>query len=321
MEHPFKHHIFSRIHFPLVSSSKTLFVLIGPTAVGKTACALQVARHYACPILNADSRQIYRDIPIGTAAPTEEERALVPHHFVGILGLEDYYSAARYEEEAIVLLERVFRDHDFCVLSGGSMMYIDAVCHGIDDIPTVDEETRSLLRRRFETEGLAPLLEELRLLDPQYYAECDLRNGKRVVHALEICYMTGKPFSAFRTGQRRERPFRVVKICLQRERAELFERIGRRVDAMIESGMLEEARRVMPFRDCNSLNTVGYKELFRHLDGDWTLDFALEKIKRNTRVYAKKQMTWFKKDPEVIHLSPEEVADFLFKHYPCERNE
>lgn len=279
---------------------KTLKVIVGPTGVGKTEFALQVAEAHGCPILNADSRQLYRDIPVGTAAPTAAEQARVKHYFVGVLELSDYYSAARYEQEAMRLLGKLFAEHDTLVLTGGSMMYIDAVCNGIDDIPTIDDCTRTLLRSRYENEGLAPLAEELRLLDPEYYAVCDTRNPKRVVHALEVCYMTGKTFTSFRVGKKAERPFRIEKIGLWRERADLFGRINRRVDVMMECGLLEEAKRVLPYRDCNSLNTVGYKELFKYMDGEWTLDFALEKIRRNTRVYAKKQLTWFKKDEEIV---------------------
>lgn len=281
---------------------KTLKVIIGPTGIGKTDYAIQLAQKYDCPILNADSRQLYRDIPIGTAAPTAEEQARVKHYFVGTLDLEDYYSAAQYEHDALLLMEELFKTHDTLVMSGGSMMYVDAVCKGIDDIPTVDEDTRALLKQRYETEGLEPLVAELRLLDPAYYDVCDKRNPKRVVHALEICYMTGRTFTSFRVRREVQRPFRIEKIGLQRPREILFERINRRVDNMVEQGLLEEARRVFPFRCCNSLNTVGYKELFHYFDGDWELDFALEKIRRNSRVYAKKQMTWFKKDADVTWI-------------------
>lgn len=284
--------------------TKTLKVVVGPTGAGKTAYAIGLAERCGCPIISADSRQIYRDIPIGTAAPTAEEQARVKHYFVGLLALDDYYSAARYEAEALRLIGRLFETHDTLVLCGGSMMYVDAVCYGIDEIPTVDDDTRALLKERYEREGLEPLVAELRLLDPAYYAECDLRNPKRVVHALEICYMTGQPFSFFRKGHRAERPFVIDKIGVWRERPELFDRINRRVVAMIEAGLVDEARRVMPYRACNALNTVGYKELFKYLDGEWTLPFAIEKIQRNTRVYAKKQLTWFKKDPAVRWLTP-----------------
>ncbi len=291
-------------------------MIIGPTGVGKTELSLQLAEFFRTSILNADSRQLYRDIPIGTAAPTIEEMQRVPHYFVGTLGLQDYYSAAQYETDAITLLDQLFRDRDVVLLSGGSMMYIDAVCHGIDDIPTIDELTRERMRERYEREGLEPLQNELRLLDPEYYQICDIRNPKRVVHALEICYMTGRTYTSFRRNAHKERPFRIIKIGLQREREELYQRIGLRVDQMVEQGLIEEARRVLPFRDCNSLNTVGYKELFRYFDGEWDLDFALEKVKRNTRVYSRKQVTWFKKDGKVAWFHPsavEEIRLFIKK--------
>ena len=291
----------------------TLIVLTGPTASGKPAAALQLAEHFHAPLLNADSRQIYRDIPIGTAAPTAEEQARVPHYFVGTLALDDYYSAARYEAEVMDLLPRLFAERDVVVMSGGSMMYIDAVCNGIDDIPTISEETRAMMRTRYEQEGLEPLLAELRLADPEYYAQCDRRNYRRIIHALEVIYQSGKPFSSFRRGEVRERPFRIIKIGLQRPRPELFARINARVGQMMEQGWLDEVRRVMPYRHCNALNTVGYKELFQVLDGTWPLDFALARIAKNTRVYAKKQITWFAKDPAIHWLDaarPAAVIDF-----------
>ncbi len=294
---------------------KTLITLQGPTGVGKTELSLRLAEFFDTCILNADSRQVYRDIPIGTAAPTEAERQRVPHHFVGMLALDDYYSAAQYESDVLRLLnDEVFPQKDVAILSGGSMMYIDAVCKGIDDIPTIDAETREMMRERYEREGLEPLAEELRLLDPDYYAECDIRNPKRVVHALEICYMTGRTYTSFRVRRKAHRPFRIIKVGLQREREELYARINRRVDSMMQDGWLDEARRVLPFRYCNSLNTVGYKELFKYLDGEWELDFALEKIRRNTRVYSRKQMTWFRRDEEVRWFHPEDengILDYL----------
>ena len=278
---------------------KTLLVLLGPTAVGKTELALQLAEQLGSPIFNADSRQLYRDLRIGTAAPTPEQLARVKHYFVGTLDITEYYSAARYETEVLNLTKELFRTHDTLLLSGGSMMYIDAVCNGIDDIPTVEPEVRDHLRQRYETEGLEPLAAELRLLDPEYYATVDLRNPKRIIHALEICYQTGRTFTSFRTATHKPRPFRIVKVGLRRERADLFDRINRRVDAMMQQGFLEEARTLLPFRTENALNTVGYKELFQVLDGTWELPFAIERIKRNTRVYAKKQMTWFVHDPAI----------------------
>lgn len=294
---------------------KTLITLQGPTGVGKTELSLRLAEFFDTCILNADSRQVYRDIPIGTAAPTEAERQRVPHHFVGMLALDDYYSAAQYESDVLQLLnDEVFPQKDVAILSGGSMMYVDAVCKGIDDIPTIDAETREMMRERYEREGLEPLAEELRLLDPDYYAECDIRNPKRVVHALEICYMTGRTYTSFRVRRKAHRPFRIIKVGLQREREELYDRINRRVDCMMQDGWLDEARRVLPFRHCNSLNTVGYKELFKYLDGEWELDFALEKIRRNTRVYSRKQMTWFRHDEEVRWFHPEDengILDYL----------
>lgn len=283
---------------------KTLLVLLGPTGVGKTELSLLLAEKYGCPILNADSRQIYRDIPIGTAAPSAEDLARARHFFVGTLGLEDYFSAAKYEEAALRVLENEFRSHEVCILSGGSMMYVDAVCKGIDEIPSVEPEVRASLSERLQKDGLEPLRTELRLLDPAYYAVCDLRNPKRVVHGLEICLSTGKPFSSFRTGKSAERPFRIVKIGLERPRAELFERINRRVSQMVARGFIEEARGVLPFRACNSLNTVGFKEIFRFFDGEWSLELALDRIRKHTRVYAKKQLLWFKKDPSVKWFHP-----------------
>ncbi len=291
---------------------KTLLVIVGPTGVGKTELSLRAAEYFSTSILNADSRQLYRDIPIGTAAPTAEDLSRVPHHFVGTLNLDDYYSAARYESEAMSLLERLFAGRDTVVLSGGSMLYVDAVCQGIDDIPTISDSVRQRMRERYENEGLETLAAELERLDPAYFAQCDIRNPKRVIHALEICHMTGRTYTSFRVRKVKERPFRIIKIGLCRERGELFDRIGRRTDQMLSAGLLDEARRVLPHRDCNSLNTVGYKELFKYLDGEWTLDFALEKIKRNTRVYAKKQMTWFKKDPEIAWFHPDKWDEVRF---------
>ena len=244
---------------------KTLFVLLGPTGVGKTELSLQIAEFLHIPILNADSRQLYRDLPIGTAAPTAEEQARVRHYFVGTLSLTDYYSAARYETEALAVLDKQFGKHDVAMLSGGSMLYIDAVCQGIDDMPSVDADTRASVLQRLEERGLDALSAELKLLDPDYYAQCDVRNTKRVVHALEICYMTGRPYSTFRVRATKERPFRIIKIGLTREREELYDRINRRVDMMMDRGLLDEARRVYPYRHLNALNTVGYKELFRYL--------------------------------------------------------
>lgn len=287
----------------------SLLVLIGPTGVGKTELSLRLAERYHTCIVSADSRQLYADLKIGTAAPTPEQLARVEHHLVGTLQLADYYSAARYEEEVMNLLPRLFVKHPVVLLTGGSMMYVDAVCKGIDDIPTVDDETRRFLLQRYEEEGLERLCAELKLLDPEYYVEVDLRNPKRVIHALEICYMTGKTYTSFRTRQVKERPFRMVKVGLTRDREELYRRINLRVDQMMADGLLEEALRVYPYRSLNSLNTVGYKELFKYFDGEWTLDFAVEKIKQNSRIYSRKQMTWFKRDADIRWFHPEQETE------------
>lgn len=287
-------------------NNSTLIVLIGPTGVGKTELSLRIAEHYHTCIVSADSRQLYADLPIGTAAPTPEQLQRVPHHFIGTLQLTDYYSAAQYEADAMTCLEKLFATHPIVVLTGGSMMYVDAICKGIDDIPTVDAETRSLIMERYQQEGLDPLVKELRLLDPAYYQIVDRKNPKRVLHALEICYMTGQTYTSFRTQQKKVRPFQIIKIGLRREREELYERINHRVETMIEEGLEEEARRVYPYRHLNSLNTVGYKEMFKYMDGEWTLPFAIEKIQQNSRIYSRKQMTWFKRDPDIHWFHPDE---------------
>ncbi len=288
----------------------TLYVLLGPTAVGKTELALQIADKLGSPILNCDSRQIYRGMEIGTAAPTAEQQR-VKHYFVGTHDIGSYYSAAQYEQDALSLMERLKSSHQSLLLTGGSMMYLDAVCNGIDDIPTVDAEVRETLRERLMNGGIDELRNELRLLDSEYYYSADTRNPKRVVHALEVCYTTGRPYSSFLTKERKQRPFHIVKIGLKRERKELFERINSRVDAMMDAGLLDEARRLYSFRHENALNTVGYKELFRYLDGEWELPFAVEKIKKNTRDYAKKQMTWFAHDNEIQWFHPDQKEEIF----------
>ena len=293
------------------SSDKTLIVITGPTAVGKTDLCLDIARHYGVPIINADSRQIYKELLIGTARPTEEQMQLVRHYFVGTLSLEDYYSASLYEQQVMSLLEELFRESDYALLSGGSMMYIDAVCNGIDDIPTIDDATRELMKRKLAEEGLQSLCEELQRLDPEYYEIVDRRNPRRVVHALEICVMTGQTYTSFRKREEKQRPFRIVKIGLNREREQLYDRINRRVDEMMAAGLLEEARQMYPRRELNALNTVGYKELFDFLDGRWPLAEAIERIKGNTRRYARKQLTWYKKDPQIEWFSPEQKEDII----------
>ena len=295
-----------------------LVVLIGPTAVGKTDTSLAIAAYLGCPIISADSRQMYKGMEIGPAMPPKEELSRCRHYFVGHLTPGEYYSAAKYEEDVMELLEREFPHHPTMLMSGGSMMYIDAVCNGIDDIPTVDEETRSMILEKYEREGLEKLADELRILDPEYYHEADIKNPKRVMHALEICYMTGKRYSSFRKRQKKERPFRIIKIGLQREREELYERINSRVDMMIEQGLVEEVRRFEQLKHHNSLNTVGYKEIFKYLDGEWTLPFAIEKIKQNTRIYSRKQVTWYRKDEEITWFHPSDI-DSIIRHIEEQR--
>ncbi len=300
-----------------MSFVKTLIVITGPTAVGKTALTLDLARHYGVPILNADSRQIYRELKIGTAAPTEEQLRQVKHYFVGTKSIDDYYNASMFEQEVLELLSQQESPAGISLLSGGSMMYIDAVCNGIDDIPTIRDDIRAEMKRRYAEEGLDALCEDLRRLDPEHYAVVDRQNYRRVIHALEICYQTGRTYTSFRTQQRKERPFRIIKIGLNRDREELYNRINQRVDQMMEDGLLDEVKSVIDKRHTNALNTVGYKELFDYLDGRWPLDEAVERIKGNTRRYARKQLTWFKRDAEMRWFHPnqqEEILNYI-THY------
>lgn len=294
-----------------MNSKPTLIVLIGPTGIGKTDLSLNIAEHYNTEIISADSRQLYADLKIGTAAPTPEQLARVKHHFVGTLQLTDYYSAAQYEAEVMKKLDELFKKHSVIVLTGGSMMYVDAVCKGIDDIPTVDEETRKTLMQHYENVGLERLCAELKILDPEYYDIVDKKNHKRVIHALEICYMTGQAYTSFRTSQTKERPFNIIKVGLRREREELYARINKRVDIMMEDGLLEEAKSVYQYKNLNSLNTVGYKEMFKYLDGEWELPFAIEKIKQNSRIYSRKQVTWFKRDTDITWFHPDDTDNIM----------
>ena len=296
--------------------TKTLVVILGPTGVGKTDTCIRVAKHFNVPIINADSRQIFQEIPIGTAAPTQVQQQEIKHFFVGSHHLDDYYSASMYEQDVLSLLEKLFTSQDIALMSGGSMMYIDAVCNGIDDIPTVDEQTRQWMKQRLHDEGLPALVEELRQLDPIHYEYVDKNNPRRVVHALEICHMTGKTYTSFRTNKIKERPFQILKIGLNLPREELYQRINQRVLNMIQEGWVEEALKVYPKRELNSLHTVGYRELFDYLDGLYTLDEAIEKIQSNTRRYMRKQLTWFKRDQKIRWFSPnniEEIINYISK--------
>ncbi|SNU02942.1 tRNA dimethylallyltransferase [Prevotellaceae bacterium MN60] len=285
----------------------TLVVITGPTAVGKTALTMELAQHYSVPIINADSRQIYRELKIGTAAPTAEQQQLVKHYFVGTKSIDDYYNASMYEQEVLELLDA--ERSTFHVLSGGSMMYVDAVCNGIDDIPTVRDDIREEMKRRYAEEGLEALCEDLRRLDPEHYAIVDRQNHRRVIHALEICYQTGHTYTSFRTQQKKQRPFNIVKIGLNREREELYNRINQRVDQMMADGLLDEVKSLIDKRHTNALNTVGYKELFDYLDGRWSLDEAVERIKGNTRRYARKQLTWYKRDESIRWFHPDNITE------------
>lgn len=290
---------------------KTLVVVLGPTGVGKTELCLTVAEHLGIDIINADSRQIFAELPIGTAAPTQEQQQRVHHHFVGNHHLNDYYSASIYEEEVMALLRDKFERGDVAMLTGGSMMYIDAVCNGIDDIPTIDDATRQMMKARLEAEGLPALVEELRRLDPEHYQIVDKNNPRRVVHALEICYMTGKTYTSFRTNSKKERPFRVLKIGLNRDRGELYERINQRVLDMMDAGLEDEARHCYPLKGLNSLNTVGYREMFDYFDGLTDRAEAIRRIQSNSRRYMRKQLTWFKKDPEIEWFHPDNVKEII----------
>jgi tRNA dimethylallyltransferase len=296
----------------------TLLVILGPTGVGKTNISLQLAEYFACPIVSSDSRQFYRELKIGTAAPTEEQLFRAKHYFIGSHSIFDEYNAGQYEQDAMQLLGELFQMHKVVLLVGGSMMYIDAICNGMDDIPTVDAETRAFWQQQYADFGLEFIQNELKKLDPKHYEEVDLLNPKRIMHALEICSMTGKLYSELRTGQRKERPFNILKIGLNRPRQELYERINLRVDEMMDEGLLEEARQFYEFRHLNTLNTVGYKELYEYMAGNWPLEFAVNMIKQDSRRYAKRQLTWFNRDKEIYWFHPDEeekIMNFVEENY------
>ena len=299
---------------------KTLVVLTGPTGVGKTELSLRIAEALGSAILSCDSRQIFREIPVGTAAPSPQQLQRVKHYFVGNHSIHDYYSAAKFEVEVLELLENeLFPKNNAVLMTGGSMMYIDAVCKGIDDMPDIDGQLRSDLLEQYKKDGLDSILAQLKMLDPEYYNLVDQKNHKRVIHGLEICLMTGKPFSSFRQNAAKKRPFNIVKICLNRDRTELYQRIDQRVLEMMQQGLYEEARCLYPFRSLNALNTVGYKELFAHFDGEISLEEAIIRIQNNTHKYARKQLTWFRRDKEYNWFHPEnisEISKFLQEKCP-----
>jgi len=293
------------------SKNKTLIVLLGPTGVGKTDLSLRLAEHFHSPILSADSRQIYKGMIIGTAAPTMEQQQGVKHYFVGMLDIDHYFNAWQFEELVIHTLDLLFQQKETLLMCGGSMMYIDAVCNGIDYLPNVNNTIRLQLVKEYEEKGLEAMQSRLQELDPDYYQIVDLNNHKRVLHALEICLTSGKTYTSFRTNKKAERSFHIIKIGLTRDRDELYQRINQRVDDMMTNGLLEEAKKLYPFRHHNALNTVGYKEMSNYLDGEWTLDFAIEKIKQNSRIYSRKQMTWFKRDKEIAWFHPDNQQEII----------
>ncbi len=291
--------------------ANTLIVLLGPTGVGKTDLSIRIAEYFNCEILSCDSRQIYREMRVGTAVPEEKYLNKIKHHFIGSQSIFDYYSAAKFETDVLTSLPLLFAKSPVALMTGGSMLYIDAVCKGIDDIPDVDLELREKLKERMTREGIDSLRAELKILDPDYYAEVDLKNPKRILHALEICFMTGKPYSSFRSNQAKPREFNIVKVGLNRERTELYDRINQRVEQMFDEGLEQEALNLYPHRDLNSLNTVGYREMFDHFDGKISLVEAKEKIQANSRKYARKQLTWFRRDQEITWFHPEQDEEIL----------
>ncbi len=291
--------------------AKSLIVILGPTGVGKTALCLELAKHLHIPIINADSRQIFKELPIGTAAPTQEQQNRIKHYFVGNHHIEDYYSASMYEQDVMNLLSSLFQQNDVALLTGGSMLYLDAVCKGIDDIPTVDSITRTKMMLRLAKEGLPALVEELHHLDPEHWTVVDKKNPRRVIHALEICEMTGRTYTSFRHHTVKKRPFNILKIGLNRDREILYERINDRVLEMINKGLEKEAREVYPKRGLNALKTVGYKEFFDYFDGIIDLEEAIRRIQSNTRQYMRKQLTWFKHDQEIHWMNPDNIKEII----------
>ena len=301
----------------ILDKMATLIVILGPTGVGKTKISLQLAEKFGCPIVSSDSRQFYRELKIGVAAPSDDELKRVKHYFIGTHSIFDEYSAGQYETDAIKLLDELFQKHTVVLLVGGSMMYIDAVCRGFDDIPTVTAEIRNFWQKEYAEKGLEYIQNELKRADEKHFHEVDLKNPKRILHALEICSMTGKPYSDLRTGEKKKRNFDLLKIGLNRPRPELYERINKRVDQMIQDGLIAEALQFYPQKNLNTLNTVGYKELYAHWDGEYDLNFAINLIKQDSRRYAKRQMTWFNRDTEINWFHPEEeetIEQFIINH-------
>lgn len=289
----------------------TLIVVLGPTGVGKSDISIQLAKYYRTEIISADSRQFFRELSIGTAVPSLEDLKTIPHHFIQTRSILDYYNVSEYETEAINLINNLFQTRNPLILTGGSMMYVDTICSGIDDIPTVDPAIRDQLIKWYEKNGIEALRKRLLELDPEYYQLVDLNNPKRLLHAVEICLMSGKTFTSFRKNKAKMRPFRILKIGINQDRKILYERINERVLKMMDAGLLEEAKNVYQHRNLNSLNTVGYKELFTYLDGNCSLEEAIDLIQRNTRKYARKQLTWFRRDQEIKWFEPDQIQKII----------
>ena len=289
----------------------TLIIVLGPTGVGKSDISIQLAKHFHTEIISADSRQFFKELSIGTAVPSSEDLEIVPHHFIQNKSIHNYYNVSEYETEALCLINELFAKVNPIILTGGSMLYVDTICNGIDDIPTVDPEIRDDVIRWYEQNGIEALRQRLLEIDPEYYQIVDLNNPKRLLHAVEIHQMTGQPLTSFRKKTIKERPFRMIKIGINQDRKVLYERINQRVLKMMDAGLLEEAKTVYPYRKLNSLNTVGYKELFSYLDGECTLDEAIDLIQRNTRKYARKQLTWFRRDQQIKWFEPGQLQEII----------
>jgi tRNA dimethylallyltransferase len=297
----------------LITTGKVI-VITGPTGIGKTGLSIKLAQKLNCPIISADSRQIFKEMTIGTASPTQEQLQKAPHYLIGTHSMFDYYSAYEYEQEVMGLVSHLFKEQNHVILTGGSMMYIDAFCNGIDELPTIDPELRESLQETYHKEGLENIRRQLKILDPEFYKQVDLKNPKRVIHALEICLMTGRPYSELRTNTKKIRPFQMIKVGLDMDRGLLHHRINQRVDQMIVDGLEEEARGLYQYKSLNSLNTVGYREFFNFFDGNISREDAIELIQRNSRRYARKQLSWFRRDEEIHWFSPdnsEEVFNFV----------
>jgi len=295
----------------LSPAKKNLVVVAGPTASGKSDVAILLAKYFKTEIISADSRQFYKEIPIGTAAPGREQLAAVKHHFAGHLSVKDDYNVSRFEQDVLNLLDELFKTHEVVIMVGGSGLYIDAVCKGIDELPEPDETIRNSLNELVEKKGIGTLQRKLKRLDPAYYNQVDLYNPKRLIRAIEVCLQTGKPYSQLRQNKPKKRDFDIIKIGMEVPREILVERIAHRTYEMMEKGWLEEALKVYPMKDCNALNTVGYKELFKYFDGEWDLDTAIQKIITNTRRYARRQMTWFRKDKAIAWFDPSDVEGMI----------